>query len=315
MPLARAWAAGAYRRVERAFDRAFGGALNPLKHLGALAFLLFWLLAVTGIVLYVVLDTSAQGAYRSIDELSRDPWSFGSALRGLHHYAADAFVVAALAHLAREWLLGRHSGFRSFSWLTGVPLLPLAYVCAIGGFWLNWDRLGQFSAIATAEWLDALPFLASPMARNFLGGAVNDRLFSLFVFVHLGVPLLLVFGLWFHIQRISRAEVFPPRALALGTTLTLLALALAVPIRSQGPADLALVPGTLSLDWILLFIHPLAGATSAGFVWALLVAYGAAIQHCCYVIVGLSINSAIQCRAGLLLTRFVSVCVSMDTIL
>ncbi|HEX9720203.1 MAG TPA: hydrogenase iron-sulfur subunit [Ramlibacter sp.] len=271
-PPERPGAKAAYRRLENAFDAAFGGALNPLKHLGALAFLLFWLLAVTGIVLYVVLDTSAHGAYRSIDELSRDPWSFGSALRGLHRYAADAFVFAALAHLAREWLLGRYSGFRAFSWLTGVPLLPLAYVCAIGGFWLNWDRLGQFSAIATAEWLDALPFLASPLARNFLGGAVNDRLFSLFVFVHLGVPLLLVFGLWFHIQRISRAEVFPPRALALGTTAALLALALALPVRSQGPADLAVVPGRLSLDWFLLFIHPLTGATSAAFVWALLTA-------------------------------------------
>jgi quinol-cytochrome oxidoreductase complex cytochrome b subunit/coenzyme F420-reducing hydrogenase delta subunit/Fe-S-cluster-containing hydrogenase component 2 len=268
----RLGAAAVYRALEHAFDRAFGGALNPLKHLGALAFLLFWLLAVTGIVLYVVLDTSAQGAYRSIDELSRDSWSFGSALRGLHRYAADAFVFVALAHLAREWLLGRYSGFRWFSWLTGVLLLPLAYVCGIGGFWLNWDRLGQFSAIATAEWLDALPLLASPLARNFLGGAVNDRLFSLFVFVHLGVPLLLVFGLWFHIQRISRAEVFPPRALALGTTAALLALALALPVRSQGPADLTVVPGPLSVDWFLLFIHPLAGATSAAFVWALLAA-------------------------------------------
>jgi quinol-cytochrome oxidoreductase complex cytochrome b subunit/coenzyme F420-reducing hydrogenase delta subunit len=268
----RTGAAAAYRALEHAFDRAFGGALNPLKHLGALAFLLFWLLAVTGVVLYVVLDTSAQGAYRSIDELSREPWSFGSALRGLHRYGADAFVFVTLAHLAREWLLGRYSGFRRFSWLTGVPLLPLAFVCGIGGFWLNWDRLGQFSAIATAEWLDALPFLASPLARNFLGGAVNDRLFSLFVFVHLGVPLLLVFGSWFHIQRISRAEVFPPRALALGTTAALLALALVLPIRSQGPADLAVVPGPLAIDWFLLFIHPLAGATSDGFVWALLAA-------------------------------------------
>ena len=177
-----------------------------------------------------------------------------------------------MAHLAREWLLGRFNGFRRFSWLTGVPLLPLAFVCAIGGFWLNWDRLGQYSAVATAEWLDALPFLASPLARNFLGGAVSDRLFSFFVFVHLGVPLLLVFGLWFHIQRIARAEVFPPRALGIGTAAALLAMALALPVRSQGPADLGSVPGPLALDWWLLFIHPLTAATSPGFVWALVLA-------------------------------------------
>ena len=261
-----------YQTIEHGFDRAFGGALNPLKHLGALAFLMFWLLAASGIVLYAVLDTSAGGAYESIDAFSRERWSLGSALRGLHRYAADAFAAVSLAHLAREWLLGRFSGFRRFSWLTGVPLLPLAYVCGIGGFWINWDQLGQFSAVATAEWLDALPFLASPLARNFLGGGVSDRLFSLFVFVHLGVPLLLVFGLWFHIQRIDRAEVFPPRALAWGSTLSLLVLALALPVRSQGPADLALVPGPLKLDWFLLFIHPLTDATSAALVWAMLIA-------------------------------------------
>ncbi len=264
--------ADAYRTIEHVFDVPFGGALNPLKHLGALGFMLFWLLVVSGVVLYVLLDTSAAGAYRSIDELSQVPWMLGTALRGLHRYAADGFVIVMLAHLAREWVLGRYKGFRAVPWLTGIPLIALAFVCGIGGFWLNWDQLGQFSAIATAEWFDALPFLASPLARNFLGDANLNRLFTLFVFVHLGMPLLMVFGLWFHIQRISHARVFPPRAMALATAATLLLLALVLPVRSQGPANLATVPQNLQLDWILLFIHPLTDATSPIAVWILLVA-------------------------------------------
>lgn len=265
--------AGTYRAVEHVFDAVFGSAANPLKYLGALGFLLFWLLVVSGIILYAIIDTSIAGAYRSIDDLARVPFQLGNALRGVHRYSADAFVLVMLAHLLREWVLGRFKGFRRVPWLTGVPLLFLAFVCGIGGFWLNWDRLGQFSAIATAEWLDALPFFASPLARNFLGVvSLNDRLFTLFVFVHLGVPLLMVFGLWFHIQRIAHARVFPPRVLALSTTATLLALALVQPIRSQGMANLATVPNQLTLDWILLFIHPLTVATSAQAVWALLAA-------------------------------------------
>jgi len=268
---ARAQAQAGWRRLEHGVDALCGSAGNPLRHLGALGFLLFWLLAVSGIYLYAVLDTSAAGAWRSIDTLSREQWFAGGVLRSVHRYAADAFVAVTLLHLGREWLFGRYTGFRRFSWLTGVPLLPLAFVCGIGGFWLNWDRLGQFSAIATAEWLDALPLFASPLTRNFLGGAsLGDRLFSLFVFVHLGVPLLLVFGLWFHVQRISRAEVFPPRALWLGTGFALLALAALAPVQSQPPADLALAPATLVLDWFLLFVHPLAYATSGALLWALL---------------------------------------------
>ena len=257
-----------WRRLERVFDAAFGSARNPLRHLGALGFLCFWLLALSGIYLYAVIDTSVEGAYPSIERLARQPWYTGGWLRSLHRYAADAFVLLMAAHLLREWLHGRYQGFRRFSWLTGVPLIVFAFISAIGGFWLNWDRLGHFSALASAEWFDALPWLATPLARNFLSAeAVGDRLFSLFVFVHLGVPLLMVFGLWFHIQRLARAAVFPPRALALGLGGVLLALTATLPVTSQGPADLAAVPTALALDWILLFVHPLVAATSAGGVW------------------------------------------------
>lgn len=258
----------AWRRMEQALDSLAGSALNPLRHLGSIGFLCFWLLALSGIYLYAVLDTSAEGAYPSIKQLGTQPWWVGGWLRGVHRYAADTFVLVMAAHLLREWLHGRYRGFRRFSWLTGVPLIVLVFVGAIGGFWLNWDQLGQFSAIATAEWIDALPLLATPMARNFLTTeAVSDRLFSLFVFIHLGVPLLTVFALWFHIQRITLAAVFPPRPVAGFMVAMLVAMALAWPVTQHPPADLAIVPMGLSLDWILLFLLPLTYATSPGAVW------------------------------------------------
>ena len=262
-----------YRRLEHIFDNSFGAALNPWRHLGALGFLFFWIIAVSGFYLYAVLDTSATGAYRSIHWLTHEQWYLGGVLRSLHRYAADAFIAVTLLHVLREFLFGRYTGFRRFSWLTGVPLLWFIYISGVGGFWLNWDRLGQFSAVATTEWLDSLAIFAVPMTRNFLSNAaVSDRLFSLLVFIHIGVPLLLIFGLWFHIQRISRAAVFPPRPLALGAFASLLAIALAAPVVSQAPADLSVVPGPLPLDWFYLFLHPLMYATSPGSVWLLVIA-------------------------------------------
>ena len=68
----RLHALAAFQWVEHRLDRAFGTRLNPLRQLGALGFMLFWLLAVSGIYLYAVLDSSAEGAYVSIDELSLD---------------------------------------------------------------------------------------------------------------------------------------------------------------------------------------------------------------------------------------------------
>jgi len=264
--LAQRW----WRRVEHGFDAAFGAPLNPLRQLGTLGFLSFWLLGVSGIYLYAVLDTSASGAYRSIVDMSQSqPW-LGGLLRSLHRYAADAFVILMALHLLREWLHGHYRGVRRYSWLTGVPPVVLVFASAIGGFWLHWDQLGQYSAIATAEWLDALPLLATPLARNFLSvDAVSDRLFSLFVFMHLGVPLLLLFALWFHIQRLTRAAVWPPQPLSAGLLGTLLLLAIVAPVTSHAPADLATVPQALRLDWLLLFIHPLTEAVSPAAAWAL----------------------------------------------
>lgn len=261
----------AWRWLEQIFDRAFDSAHNPLRQLGALGFLAFWMLAVSGIWLYAVFDSSVAGAYESIEQLSARPWSAGGLMRSLHRYSADAFVILVALHLLREAVHGRWRFFRRFSWLTGTATLPLVAISAVGGFWLSWDRLSQYSATATAELLDALPLLANPLARNFLDpAAVSDRLFSLFVFVHLGVPLLLLFALWFHLQRLTRAVVFPTLRLGAGMMLALLALAVVAPVAGQGRADLAVVPEPVSLDWILLFVHPLTDATSAGLVWLLL---------------------------------------------
>ena len=259
-----------WQAFERIFDATFGSALNPLRHLGTIGFLALWLLVASGVILYAVFDTSVDGAWRSVERLAHWPLGTGHLLRGVHRYAADLLIMMVFLHILREWLHGHEQGARRFHWLTGVPLLGFCFVSAIGGFWLAWDQLGQYSAVSTAQWLDGLPLLASPLARNFLSDtAVNDRLFSLFLFVHAGAPLLLVFGLWFHVQRLTHVAMLPPRRLTLGVILMLAALALGHPVLSAAPAALDRMPATLNLDWFLLWLHPLTDATSRGFTLAL----------------------------------------------
>lgn len=258
-------------RLERSLDRWCPPGANPLSHLGAIACLMFALLLLSGIYLFVLFDTSVSGAWTSVDALSRQ--QPGSWLRSLHRYAADGFLIAVWLHLLREALLGRYTRFRRMSWLTGVVLLPMVYLSGIGGFWLNWDQLGQYSAIASAEMLDALPLFSTSLSRNFLlPEAVNDRLFSLLIFVHLGVPLLMVFALWFHLQRITRPQLLPPRQLARTLLLAVGLLALVVPVLSLPAADLGFVPSALRLDWIVLHLHPLADAIGPRLAWGLIAA-------------------------------------------
>ena len=254
--------------AERPFDRAFGQAGNPWRHLGGLAYWLFWIVAVTGIYVYIGFDTRVDGAYASVERLSSNAFPLGSPARSLHRYASDAFVLVAVAHLWREWLLGRYAHFRRFSWTTGVLTLWLLFASGIGGFWLVWDRLAQYSLIATAEWLDALPVFGGALIRNFIAaGAVSDRLFSLLIFLHIGIPLALLALMWVHVQRLSHPATHPPRALAWGTLGALTLLSLARPVASDAPADLALAPGTLALDWPYLGVHAFADATSPTALW------------------------------------------------
>lgn len=102
-----------FMRVEAVFNRAFGDKLNPFYHLGALSFYLFWLIAGTGLYLYVFFDTSVDGAYRSVELLTHKQWYAGGVIRSVHRYASDAMVVTMFIHLARYWAFDRLRGFRA----------------------------------------------------------------------------------------------------------------------------------------------------------------------------------------------------------
>lgn len=259
-----------FQSVESLFDRAFGTVNNPFHNLGALSYFFFWIIAGTGLYLFIVFDTSVLGAYRSMEEITAQ-WYFGGVIRSLHRYASDAFAVTMTLHLVREFLNGRFANYRWFSWVSGVPLIWLAFASGINGYWLVWDQLAQFIAIGTAELLDWLPIFGGAMVRNFLTPeTISDRFFSLLVFLHIGLPLFLLAGMWIHIQRISRAKTKPSRTLGWSTFAALLVLSLIKPAVSMPPANMMLTPSELPLDWFYLALYPLLYAWSPAWVWGLL---------------------------------------------
>ena len=117
-------------RIETAFGAVFGPRLNPVVQLGALGWFLFWIVAATGVYLFVFFDTGVVNAYGSVQWITESQWFHAGIARSLHRYASDLMIAVMLVHLVREWSLGRHRGARWFSWLTGVPVLWLVYVSA-----------------------------------------------------------------------------------------------------------------------------------------------------------------------------------------
>lgn len=269
--LPRRLAKHAFEHVERVFDAAFTPARNPFHHLGALGWFFFWIVLATGIYLYIFFDTGIVHAYQSVEAITYRQWYAGGVVRSLHRYASDALVVIVAVHVAREWANDRYRGARWFAWFTGIPLLWFIYVCGISGYWLVWDQLAQYIAINTGEWLDTLGIFGEPVARNFLNQtALSDRFFTLMVFVHILVPLLMLFLMWIHIQRASYARINPPRGLAIGTLAAMTALAFIRPALSHPPADLDTVVAHVNPDWFYLAVYPLLDVVPGGWLWAAL---------------------------------------------
>ncbi len=261
----------AFDIAELGLDRVFSQHWNPLHHLGALGFFMYWIVAASGIYLYIFFDTGITAAYSSVEYMTNDQWYLAGVMRSLHRYASDAMVLFMVIHMAREFGLDRYRGVRWFTWSTGVPIIVLLFVCGITGYWLVWDQLAQFVAVRSTEWLDWLPIFGTPTAANFLTPeSLDDRFFSLMIFIHIAAPLILLLILWIHLQRVSRPQINPPRGLAVGMFAMMLALSLVMPATSHAPADLSTVVSVVRLDWYYLGLYPLMDYWSAGTVWAAL---------------------------------------------
>ncbi len=272
--LVRAIIRRGFEWIERPFERLFGPALNPLAQLGALGFFFFWIVAVSGIYLFIFFDTGIERAYESVERLSTVYWYHAGVMRSFHRYASDLLVVMAAVHLLREFAYDHYRGVRWFSWLTGLPIIWLLYGSGITGYWLVWDKLAHFVAITTSELLDWLPIFGEPIARNFIStGTLTSRFFTLMVFMHVAVPLFLLFIMWVHILRISRPKVNPPRMLAALSLIALLGVALWKPALSQGHVDLTKAPVEVGLDWFYLSLYPFTNSWGKGAAWTFLGAF------------------------------------------
>lgn len=247
-----------FEQLERILGWVFPAHWNPLLNLGALGFFFYWIVTATGIYTYIFFDTTVRGAYASVEYMTHDQWYAAGVMRSLHRYASDGLVAVMLLHLLREFSLDRYRGVRWFSWITGIPVLVMVYLAGISGYWLVWDKLAQYVAVVSTEWLDKPGVFGESIARNFLHpGMVEDRFFTLMIFLHIAIPLIALVVMWMHLQRVTKPRINPPRGLAYGVLVSMTVLSLVHPALSQGPANLTEAPPDVGLDWFYLGLYPL----------------------------------------------------------
>jgi ferredoxin/coenzyme F420-reducing hydrogenase delta subunit len=253
-------------RLDALMNRIYTSRHNPLYHSGAITAGLLLVLVVTGV--YLLLFYRIGAPYESVARLHAQAWG-GRWIRGLHRFASDAAVVAALVHALRMYLQRRSWGPRALAWISGVVLLGVFLVSGWTGYVLVWDTHAQVLAAEGARLLDAIPIFSEPLSRAFTGEReVPGAFFFVNMFAHIMLPLSVALLLWVHVARVSRPVLLPSRPVLWGVigALTLLAVVWPAPLPQR--ADLLSVPVGVPTDWFFAF-WPITERLPAGVVWLL----------------------------------------------
>jgi cytochrome b6 len=195
----------------RLVDNAhMGGVVNALRektvpihrnsfwyYAGGLTLLFFIVQIVTGLLLLIYYQPTAEGAHKSVAMIMTQV-PYGWLIRSIHSWSANALMLAMLVHMFSTFLMKSYRTPREIMWITGILLLLLMAGFGFTGYLLPWDQTAYFATKIGTEVPKAVPFvgdLASSMIRgtNSVSGATLTRLFAL----HVGVLPLITIGILF----------------------------------------------------------------------------------------------------------------------
>lgn len=242
------------RLLDRIFNGFFTSKFNPLYCSGTIAVGLLVIALISGLILCFFYRIGEP--YESVSAMQKDPW-LGSWIRSTHRYASDAMVAVVLVHILRMFAQGKSWGPRALAWTSGVLLLLFLFISGWTGFVLVWDTQGLAVAAGGAKIMDALGIFSDSIARSFDGSASPPASFFFFnLFMHIVIPLAMIFGLWLHTCKMANAIWLPGRSLMTGMTAAIVITALIFPAPISEKADLLSLPEIIPLDWLYNFWLP-----------------------------------------------------------
>jgi len=177
--------------------------------LGEIALYAFIILVITGTFLALFFNGSADkvvyhgtyralygvtmsSAYQSVLHLSFEVRA-GLLVRQMHHWAADVFIGAIIAHLLRIFFTAAYRRPREINWLVGLTLLVLALANGFFGYSICADLLSGAGLRVGYAILLSVPLIGPWLVQLLFGGTVPvdatiPRLYVLHIFL---VPALI----------------------------------------------------------------------------------------------------------------------------
>ena len=174
-------------------------------YLGSIAFFLFVVLSVTGILLMLYYHPAVPDAYRDMKDLIYVA-SNGVFLRNLHRLAAQAMVVAVFWHMFHVFYRGGYKPPHEFNWVIGVGLLLVTLFLSYTGYLLPWDQLAFWAITVGTNIISYVPVLGRPLRYLLLGGHIigQNALLRFYVLHCVILPLAAVALIAVHFWRIQK---------------------------------------------------------------------------------------------------------------
>jgi quinol-cytochrome oxidoreductase complex cytochrome b subunit len=173
--------------------------------LGFLTSLFFFIELFTGLILMVYYTPSPEKAYGSIVNIMTNV-PYGSFLRNMHRFGAEAMVIFTALHMLRTFLTGSYKKERSFTWLTGVVLLGITLFLSFSGYLLPWDQLAYWAVTIGTSMAEAAPLFGNQVNLLLRGSpdiAANGLL--RFYLLHVvALPLAAILVISIHYYKVSR---------------------------------------------------------------------------------------------------------------
>jgi ubiquinol-cytochrome c reductase cytochrome b subunit len=135
-------------------------------------------------------------AYQSVLNISFDVRG-GLLIRQIHHWAADMFMVAIIAHMLRVFFTGAYRKPREVNWLIGVVIFTLGLLEGLFGYSLPDDQLSGAGLRITEGVIQGIPIIGTYGAYFLFGGpypgtAIIPRMYILHVLLIPGIILALI---------------------------------------------------------------------------------------------------------------------------
>lgn len=173
--------------------------------LGGISAALFFILAITGILLMFYYHPSIPQAYYDMKDLEFIV-SFGVFLRNAHRWSAHFMVITVFLHMLRVFYTGSYKPPREFNWIVGVVLLALTLLFSFTGYLLPWDQLSYWAITVGTTISSYFPIFGKTIKFLLLGGnMVGENALLRFYVLHCVVlPAFIIIFMAIHFWRIRK---------------------------------------------------------------------------------------------------------------